>query len=113
MKFLQFCSLTAIFASISPLRYKSYWPGYGGAGLAIAVGGVTLIVLMYVNALYNDLSREVLRMTMLLLFVLWAVCAGVCTFYGPFLDLSKCCLMLHCWCMTKFITHLTIILMLL
>jgi hypothetical protein len=87
MKYLQFWSYILIFASISPLRYK--WAGYGGAGYAIAVGAITLIALMYIINLYDDLSRDILKMTMLLLFVLWAICAGVCTFYGPFLATSE------------------------
>ncbi|KAL7521918.1 hypothetical protein ACHAWX_006610, partial [Stephanocyclus meneghinianus] len=83
IKFLQFWSLVLIFASITPLRYKR--DGYGGAGFAIAAGALTLIACMYVISLYDELSREVMRMTMMLLFLLWACVAGVCTFYGPFL----------------------------
>jgi len=83
IKFLQFWSLVLIFASISPLRSKP--AGYGGAGFAIAAGALTLIACMYVISLYDELSREVMRMTMMLLFLLWACVAGVCTFYGPFL----------------------------
>lgn len=87
MKYLQFWSFLLIFASIAPLRFK--FPGYGGAGLAIATGALTLIALIYVTHLYEDLSRDILKMTMMLMFVLWAVTAGVCTFYGPFLLTSK------------------------
>ena len=87
IKFLQFWSLVLILASITPLRYKP--AGYGGAGFAIAAGALTLIACMYVISLYDELSREVMRMTMMLLFLLWACVAGVCTFYGPFLVPSK------------------------
>lgn len=89
MKFLQFWSFILIFASIAPLRYKDLWPGYGGAGLAIATGAITLIALMYVVQLYDELSRDIMRITTVIGFVLWAVTAGVCTFYGPFLVTSK------------------------
>ncbi|KAL3782982.1 hypothetical protein HJC23_003138 [Cyclotella cryptica] len=87
IKFLQFWSFILIFASITPLRYK--YTGYGGAGFAIAAGALTLIACMYVISLYDELSREVMRMTMMLLFLLWACVAGVCTFYGPFLLLGN------------------------
>ncbi|KAL7510969.1 hypothetical protein ACHAXN_007876 [Cyclotella atomus] len=73
MKFLQFWSFILIFASIAPLRYKDLWPGYGGAGLAVATGAISLIALMYVSQLYDDLSRDIMRMTMMLGFILWAI----------------------------------------
>ena len=63
--------------------------GYGGAAFGITAGSLTVIALMYLIHLYDDMSRDVLRMTMLLLFVFWAIVAGVCTFYGPFLLTSK------------------------
>ena len=43
----------------------------------------------YMISFYNELSREVMRMTSMLLFLLWVCVAGVCTFYGPFLVPSK------------------------
>lgn len=87
IKYLQFCSYILIFASIQPLRYR--WENYGGAGLSIAVGTITLIATLYLTYLYDDLSRDIFRITMLLGFILWAICAGVCTFYGPFLTTSE------------------------
>ena len=87
IKYVQFCSYILIFASIQPLRYR--WENYGGAGLSIAVGTITLIATLYLTYLYDDLSRDIFRITMLLGFILWAICAGVCTFYGPFLTRSE------------------------
>ena len=54
------------------------------------MGAITLIATLYLSYLYDDLSREIFRVTMMLGFILWAVCAGVCTFYGPFLSTSEC-----------------------
>ncbi|KAL7488237.1 hypothetical protein ACHAWX_000221, partial [Stephanocyclus meneghinianus] len=83
LKFLQFWSVVLVFASITPLRYKPM--GYEGAGFAIAAGVLSLVACMYMISFYNELSREVMRMTSMLLFLLWVCVAGVCTFYGPFL----------------------------
>ena len=77
------CSLILLFASIPPLVQKS--ENYGGAGLAIAGSAITLIACAYMVTMYSDIPRTMMKITVLLLFVLWACVAGVTTFHGPFL----------------------------
>ncbi len=78
---LVFCSIVAILASISPLRTKVY---VAGAGLSIAAAAITLIGCAYLIGMYNDISKNVVKLTSILLFLLWVVTAGVCTYMGPF-----------------------------
>ena len=80
---LVLCSIVTILASIEPLRTKT--PRFEGAGLSIAAGALTLIVCSYLITMYKDLAKDVMKVTTALLFVLWAITAGVCTYFGPFL----------------------------
>lgn len=80
---LVFCSIVTILASISPLREKRF--RFEGAGLSIAAGAITLIVCAYLIGMYKDISKNVMKLTAVLLFVLWIITAGVCTYIGPFL----------------------------
>lgn len=80
---LVFCSIVTILASISPLREKSF--RFEGAGLSIAAGAVTLIVCAYLIGMYKDIKKDVMKLTAILLFVLWVITAGICTYIGPFL----------------------------
>jgi len=80
---LVFCSIVAILASISPLRVKSY--NFEGAGVSIAAGAITLIVCAYLIGMFNDIAKNVIKLTAVLLFVLWVITAGICTYMGPFL----------------------------
>lgn len=73
----------AILASISPLRVKSY--NFEGAGVSIAAGAITLIVCAYLIGMFNDIAKNVIKLTAVLLFVLWVITAGICTYMGPFL----------------------------
>ncbi|EED93862.1 predicted protein [Thalassiosira pseudonana CCMP1335] len=87
LKYLQFLSFILIFASIPPLRQK--WENWGGAGFGIAAGALTLVGTLYLTQLYDDISRDVMKLTVLMLFLLWACVAGVCTFHGPFLSTNN------------------------
>ncbi|KAL7493271.1 hypothetical protein ACHAWT_003887 [Skeletonema menzelii] len=80
---LVFCSIVTILASISPLRKKTL--RFEGAGLSIAAGSITLIVCAYLIGMYKDIAKNVMKLTAVLLFVLWVITAGVCTYIGPFL----------------------------
>jgi hypothetical protein len=80
---LVFCSIVTVLASIEPLRSKT--PRFEGAGLSIAAGALSLIVCSYLITMYKDLAKDVMRVTAALLFVLWAITAGVCTYFGPFI----------------------------
>mmetsp|Transcript_26815 Transcript_26815/g.42051 ORF Transcript_26815/g.42051 Transcript_26815/m.42051 type:complete len:287 (+) Transcript_26815:255-1115(+) len=80
---LVFCSIVAILASISPLRTE-YYVYVAGAGLSIAAAAITLIGCAYLIGMYNDISKNVVKLTSILLFLLWVVTAGVCTYMGPF-----------------------------
>lgn len=77
------CSVILVFASIPPLIQK--WEHYGGAGFAIAGAALTLISCAYLITMYSDVPRSMMKITAVILFVLWTAVAGVCTFHGPFL----------------------------
>lgn len=77
------CSVVLLFASIPPLTQK--WLHYGGAGFAIAGAAFTIIACAYLVTMYGDVPKNLMKITVVLLFALWACVAGVCTFHGPFL----------------------------
>lgn len=81
------CSLILLFASIPPIIHK--WENYGGAGLSVAGSVITLITCAYLALMYSDFPRNLMKITVLLLLVLWVCVAGVCTFHGPFLVTSE------------------------
>jgi len=80
---ISICSVVLIFASIPPITQK--WENYGGAAFAIAGAAVTAIACAYLCVMYGDVPRSAMKITVVLLFGLWACIAGVCTFHGPFL----------------------------
>mmetsp|Transcript_31985 Transcript_31985/g.67692 ORF Transcript_31985/g.67692 Transcript_31985/m.67692 type:complete len:298 (+) Transcript_31985:326-1219(+) len=84
---LTFLSILLLLSSIPPLMYK--WEHYGGAGFSIAGAALTLVACVYLIAMYSDVPKMVMKVTSLLLFVLWACVAGVCTFHGPFLETTN------------------------
>ena len=84
---LAICSIILLFAAIPPLTQG--W-GQGGAGLAIAGAAITCIACAYLIAMYSDVPRNMMKVTVVMLFVLWTVVASVCTFHGPFIYTSKC-----------------------
>mmetsp|Transcript_11288 Transcript_11288/g.20300 ORF Transcript_11288/g.20300 Transcript_11288/m.20300 type:complete len:297 (-) Transcript_11288:454-1344(-) len=77
------CSIILLLASIPPLVQK--WEHYGGAGFSIAGSALTIIACAYMVTMYSDIPKSVLKINVVLLFVLWSLVAGVCTFHGPFL----------------------------
>lgn len=81
------CSVILLFASIPPLTQK--WRHYGGAGFAVAGAAITLIACAYLITMYSDTPKSVMKLTVLLLFMLWACIAGVTTFYGPFQETTN------------------------
>lgn len=84
---LAICSVILLFASIPPLTQG--WEHKGGAGLAIAGSTITCIACAYLISMYSDVPRNMMKVTVVMLFVLWTVVACVCTFRGPFLFTSK------------------------
>jgi hypothetical protein len=84
---LAVCSVILLFASIPPLTQD--WANKGGAGLAIAGSAITCIACAYFISMYSDVPRNMMKVTVVILFVLWVVVACVCTFHGPFLYTSK------------------------
>ncbi|KAL7430265.1 hypothetical protein ACHAXH_004271 [Discostella pseudostelligera] len=80
---LAVCSVILLFASIPPLTQD--WANKGGAGLAIAGSAITCIACAYFISMYSDVPRNMMKVTVVILFVLWVVVACVCTFHGPFL----------------------------
>ena len=77
------CSIVLLFASVAPLTQK--WEHYGGAAFAIAAAAVTLIGCAYLITMYDDVPRNLMKITAVIGFVLWTCVAGVTTFHGPFL----------------------------
>jgi len=77
------CSVILLIASIPPILQK--WEHYGGVGFSISCSSATLIICAYMVTTYSEVPRNLMTITAVLLFVLWALVAGVCTFYGPFL----------------------------
>lgn len=77
------CSIILLFSSIPAITQR--WENYGGAGFAIAGASLTIIACAYLVTMYSDIPRNMMKITVVLLFVLWAIVAGVCTFHGPFL----------------------------
>lgn len=77
------CSVILLFASVPPLVQK--WEHSAGAGFAIGGSAITIIACAYLVTMYSDIPRNMMKITVVLLFVLWACVAGVTTFHGPFL----------------------------
>ena len=78
------CSVVLLLASIPPITQK--WPNYSGAGLSIAGAAFTIVTCAYLLTFgYSEVPRNMMKITVILLFILWAVVAGVTTFHGPFL----------------------------
>jgi len=86
------CSVILLFASIPPLIQK--WEHSGGAGFAIGASAFTIIGCAYLVTMYGDIPRNMMKVTVMILFALWAFVAGVCTFYGPFLITSEYIIMI-------------------
>jgi len=100
------CSVILLFASIPALTQK--WENYAGAGFAIAGAAITIIACAYLITMYSDIPRNMMKITVVLLFVLWACVAGVCTFHGPFLITSAYSVYwfkLHIFTSIMFIPH--------
>mmetsp|Transcript_16514 Transcript_16514/g.31472 ORF Transcript_16514/g.31472 Transcript_16514/m.31472 type:complete len:339 (+) Transcript_16514:179-1195(+) len=87
LKYLAFTSIVLVFASIPPIRHK--WLHWEGAGFSIAASALTLIATAYLLLMYGDIPRNVMKLTVVLLFILWVCVAGVCTFHGPFVALNN------------------------
>lgn len=78
------CSVVLLLASIPPITQK--WPNYSGAGLSIAGAAFTIVACAYLLTFgYSEVPRNMMKITVILLFILWAVVAGITTFHGPFL----------------------------
>jgi hypothetical protein len=68
------CSVVLLFASIPPITQK--WAHSSGAGLSIAGAAFTLVAAAYLITLYSDVPRNMMKITVILLFTLWVVVAG-------------------------------------
>ena len=94
------CSIILLFASVPPLVQK--WEHYGGAGFAIAGAALTLIGCAYLITMYDDVPRNIMKITSVMLFVLWTSVAGVCTFHRLFLITSEFYVFVY---FTSYIAH--------
>lgn len=58
----------------------------GQAAWGLTAGLITLLICGAIIKLYDDMNAQVLKINAILMFVIWATVAGVCTFDGPFLS---------------------------
>lgn len=56
----------------------------GQAAWGLSAGLITLIVCAVLFKMFDDLDAQILKISAIVLFVMWAAVAGVCTFDGPF-----------------------------
>lgn len=76
------CSFLLIFSCIQPLKLNVH---KGNSAFGIAAGSVSLVACAYLIAAYKSIPESVMKVTLGILFALWACVAGVCTFNGPFI----------------------------
>lgn len=76
------CSLLLIFSCIQPLKFDEH---RGNSAFGIAAGVVSLVACAYLIASYKSIPETIMKVTMAILFALWACIAGICTFNGPFI----------------------------
>lgn len=77
------CSVVLLLASFPPLLQK--WENFGGAVFSMVGAAITLITCAYMATMYNEVPKNLMRVTAAIMFALWTLVAGVCTFHGPFL----------------------------
>mmetsp|Transcript_11289 Transcript_11289/g.20303 ORF Transcript_11289/g.20303 Transcript_11289/m.20303 type:complete len:274 (+) Transcript_11289:166-987(+) len=72
-----------LFACIPFLRYKVF---VGQSAWGLSAGLITMIICGVFFKAFDDLPAQLVKVTAIVLFVIWATVAGVCTFDGPFLQ---------------------------
>lgn len=72
-----------MFACIPWVRANTY---LGQAAWGLTAGIVTMILCAVLFKMYQDVNHQVMKVSSILMFVIWATVAGVVTFDGPFFD---------------------------
>lgn len=80
---LMVCAAVTMFACI-PYLVNSWYVGQSAWG--VTAGIITLVACGVLFKAYDDMHAQVTKITAILMFVIWATVAGVCTFDGPFLQ---------------------------
>lgn len=76
-----------MFACIPYLHSGSGYVGQSAWGLT--AGLITVIVCCVLIYLNDTISAQIMKVTSIILFIIWAAVCGVCTFDGPFLKASN------------------------
>jgi hypothetical protein len=71
-----------LFACIPPIRADNY---VGQSAWGLSVGCITLIVCPIIFKMFDDCNPQLVKVSAILMFIMWATVAGVCTFDGPFI----------------------------
>ena len=48
-----------------------------------------MVAATYMITIYSAITRSIMKVTSIFLFILWTSCAGVVTFHGPFLETTN------------------------
>ena len=57
----------------------------GGAAWGLSAGVITIAACFVLLKMYDDIDAKLFKVSSVIIFIVWAVVAGVCTFDGPFL----------------------------
>lgn len=58
----------------------------GQAAWGLSAGLITLIVCVVLFKTFEDMNGQMLKVSAVIMFIIWAAVAGICTFDGPFLE---------------------------
>lgn len=74
-------------AAVEMFACIPYLQSYTGqAAWGLTAGLVTLIVCAVLLRAFEDMNPQMLKVSAIIMFIIWAAVAGVCTFDGPFLE---------------------------
>ena len=71
------------FACIPPIIAKNF---VGQSAWGLSAGLITVIVCAVLFKVFDEVSNQLLKVTTIIMFIMWATVSGVCTFDGPFLS---------------------------
>lgn len=77
------CGAVELFACIPWVQAKAY---LGQAAWGLSAGVITMIICAVLFKTYEDANHQVMKISSIVMFVIWATVAGVVTFDGPFFD---------------------------
>lgn len=80
---LMTASAILVFSCITYISSIKVYVGQSAWGMS--AGLITLLICAVIFKAYDDINAQVVKIMAILMFVIWAVVSGVCTFDGPFL----------------------------